>query len=72
MKEDNHDFLNDSHQMTSFPMNSKPSRPDLAQMAYKRHMDECKSIINFLGAFADYQDIKKEIVSHLDNLICQN
>lgn len=50
-------------------MNFNPSRLDLAQANYYRHLNECKSIITFLGSFTSYEDIRTEINEHIENLI---
>lgn len=59
---------NPSSQQTLCPMNFKPSRPDLMRMNFHRHLNECKSLITFLGSFVDYEDIRKEINTHITNL----
>lgn len=50
-------------------MNSKPSRPDLMEANFYRHLNECKSIITFLGSFTDYELVRKELNDHITNLI---
>ena len=59
-------------ELNSSLMNSKPSRPDLLQANFYRHLNECKSIITFLGSFCDYSLIRDEINSHITNLINQS
>ena len=53
----------------SSPMNFNPSRRDLLEANYYRHLNECKSIITFLGSFTDYESIRKELNNHITNLI---
>lgn len=48
--------------------NSKPSRPDLMEANFYRHLNECKSIITFLGSFTDYELVRKELNDHITNL----
>ena len=52
--------------------NSKPSRPDLFEANFNRHLNECKSIITFLGAFADYDLIREELNNHINLLISRS
>lgn len=56
---------------TSVLMNFKPSRPDLVEANFYRHLNECKSIITFLGSFTSYEDIRLELNKHINNLINQ-
>lgn len=53
----------------SSPMNFNPSRRDLLEANYYRHLNECKSIITFLGSFTDYETIRKELNDHITNLV---
>ena len=53
---------------SSLLTNSKPSRPDLLEANFYRHLNECKSIITFLGSFCDYEVIRKEVNDHITNL----
>lgn len=53
----------------SLVMSSKPSRPDLMEANFYRHLNECKSIITFLGSFTDYEVVRKELNDHITNLI---
>lgn len=55
-------------QQTLCQMNFNPSRPDLARMNFYRHLNECKSLITFLGSFVDYEDIRMELNTHITNL----
>lgn len=59
---------NTPFQMSSLLMNSKPSRPDLAEANFNRHLNECKNIITFLGSFCDYEVIRQELNKHITNL----
>ena len=61
--------MDPSDMMISSLMNSKPSRPDLKQGNFNRHLNECKSIITFLGSFCDYSLLRDEINKHFDKLI---
>lgn len=55
-------------QMNLLLTNSKPSRPDLAEANFYRHLNECKNIITFLGSFCDYEVVRKELNDHITNL----
>ena len=55
--------------LNSHLMNSRPARPDLFQQNFYRHLNECKSIITFLGSFCDYEYIRTELNDHITNLI---
>ena len=59
-------------QMISKLMSSNPARPDLMVANFNRHMNECKSIITFLGSFVDYEFVRSEINEHITNLINSN
>ena len=58
----------DNQMKTSLLTNSKPSRPDLAEANFYRHLNECKNIITFLGSFCDYDVVRKELNDHITNL----
>lgn len=55
-------------QTSSTQVNLTPSRPDLLQANYFRHLNECKQIITFLGSFTDYETVRNELNEHIDNL----
>lgn len=61
--------MNTKTEQSSLPMNFSPSRRDLLEANYYRHLNECKSIITFLGSFTDYESIRKELNNHITNLI---
>ena len=58
-----------SETLKDVPTLDPPSRPDLTLMTYRRHMDEVKSIITFLGSLTSYEVISHEINEHIKNLI---
>lgn len=51
------------------PTLSPPSRPDLTAMTYRRHLDEVKSIITFLGSLTSYDVVAQDINEHLNSLL---
>ena len=53
---------------TSLLTSFRPSRPDLMEANFYRHLNECKSIITFLGSFTDYEVVRKELNDHITNL----
>lgn len=61
--------MNTMSEKNSSPMNFNPSRLDLLEANYYRHLNECKSIITFLGSFTDYESIRKELNNHITNLV---
>lgn len=60
---------NQTMEKNSLLTNSKPSRPDLLEANFYRHLNECKSLITFLGSFIDYNVLRSELNYHIDNLI---
>lgn len=61
--------MNSKTEPNSSPMSFNPSRRDLLEANFYRHLNECKSIITFLGSFTDYESIRKELNNHITNLI---
>ena len=61
--------MNTKTDQISSPMNFNPSRKDLLEANFYRHLNECKSIITFLGSFTDYESIRKFINDHINTLI---
>lgn len=45
------------------------SRDDLFQANCNRHLNECKSLITFLGSFMTYEDLRDVLNEHIDKLI---
>lgn len=48
---------------------NKISRADLFEANFNRHLNECKSLITFLGSFTSYEDIRDILNEHIDKLI---